>query len=182
MKSKHAVIIGGGLGGLAVALRLAARKWSVTVCEQGAGFGGKMNFWSEQGFRFDTGPSLITMPWVFADLFTAAGAAIEDHLEFVPLHPISEYIYPDGAQFAYSASMPEWLETVRNLDPRDIDGFLRFMNLGARLYEVSKDTFLRRRPFDWPRATDARTLRHLPWRYGWGNYHKTVVEHFHSPH
>src|SRR5262245_7150527 len=182
MKSKHAVIIGGGLGGLAVGLRLAAQKWSVTLCEQGPSFGGKMNFWSDRGFRFDTGPSLITMPWVFADLFTAAGAAIEDHLEFVPVHPISEYVYPDGAQFSYSASMPEWLETVRNLDARDVDGFLRFMNLGARLYEVSKDTFLRRRPLDWPRPIEARILRHLPCRYAWGNYHKTVVAHFRSPH
>ncbi|HKQ77643.1 MAG TPA: phytoene desaturase family protein [Blastocatellia bacterium] len=182
MKSKHAVIIGGGLGGLAVALRLAARNWSVTVCEQGAGFGGKMNLWSERGFRFDTGPSLITMPWVFADLFAAAGAAIEDHLEIVPVHPISEYIYPDGAQFTYSASMPEWLETVRNLDARDVDGFLRFMNLGARLYEISKDTFLRHRPLDWPRASSLKPLRHLPCRYGWGNYHKTVIANFRSPH
>jgi len=186
MISKRAVIIGGGLGGLAVALRLAAHGWSVTVCEQGASFGGKMNQWDEHGFRFDTGPSLITMPWVFADLFTAAGAEIEDHLEIVPVHPISEYIYPDGARFTYSASMPEWLETVRNLDVRDVDGFLRFMNLGARLYEISKDTFLRRRPLDWPRlanrAVGAKTLRHMPWRYGWGNYHKTVAAHFRSPH
>jgi len=182
MKSKRAVIIGGGLGGLAVALRLAVRGWSVTVCEQGASFGGKMNQWNERGFRFDTGPSLITMPWVFADLFTAAGAAVEDHLEIAPVHPISEYIYPDGVRFAYSTSMPEWLETVRNLDTRDVDGFLRFMNLGARLYEISKDTFLRRRPSDWPGVTDGKALRHLPWRYGWGNYHKTVAAHFRSPH
>ncbi len=182
MKSKNAVVIGAGLGGLAVALRLAARNWSVTVCEQGASAGGKMNFWSEQGFHFDTGPSLITMPWVFADLFAAAGASIEDHLEFVPVHPICEYNYLDGVKFNYSASMPEWLETVRNLDPRDVDGFLRFMRLGARLFEVSKETFLRRRPLDRPRLTDAKALRHLPLRYGWGNYHKTVVSHFRNPH
>jgi phytoene desaturase len=182
MKSKRAVIIGGGLGGLAAALRLAAQGWSVTVCEQGTSFGGKMNSWSERGFRFDTGPSLITMPWVFSELFAAAGSAIEDHLELLPIHPISEYIYADGARFTYSASMPEWLETIRELDPRDVDGFLRFMRLGAQLYEVSKDTFLRRRPLDWPRATDARLLRHLPLRYGWGNYHQTVAAHFRSPH
>jgi phytoene desaturase len=182
MKPKRAVIIGGGLGGLAVALRLASCGWSVTVCEQGETFGGKMNLWVERGFRFDTGPSLITMPWVFADLFNVAGAAIEDHLEFVPVYPISEYIYPDGARFVYSASLPEWLETIRNLDARDVDGFLRFINLGARLYEVSKETFLRRSPLDWPRVTDGKVLRRLPLRYGWGNYHKTVAAHFRSPH
>jgi phytoene desaturase len=181
MKPKHAVIIGGGLGGLAVALRLAARGWSITVCEQGGGFGGKMNFWSERGFRFDTGPSLITMPWIFSELFSAAGSRIEDHLEMIPVHPISEYIYPDGTRFTYSASMPEWLETVRQLEPRDVEGFLRFIKLGSRLYEISKDTFLRRRPLEWPRFTDGRIFKHLPWRHGWGNYHKTVVAHFKSP-
>lgn len=181
MREKRAVIIGGGLGGLAVAVRLAAQGLRVTVCERSGSFGGKMNSWSEQGFRFDTGPSLITMPWIFAELFEAAGSRIEDHLEVIPVHPISEYIYPDGTRFAYSASMPEWLETVKQLDRRDVDGFLKFLRLGSQLYEVSKETFLRRRPFDWPRGADGKVLRHMPWRYGWGNYHKTVVSHFRSP-
>ena len=182
MREKRAVIIGGGLGGLAIAVRLAAQGLRVTVCERSGSFGGKMNTWSERGFRFDTGPSLITMPWIFAELFAAAGRRIEEHLDVVPVHPISEYIYPDGTRFTYSASMPEWLETVRQLDGRDVDGFLKFLRLGSQLYEVSKETFLRRRPFDWPRVTDGRVLRHMPWRHGWGNYHKTVTAHFRSPH
>lgn len=182
MRERTAVIIGGGLGGLGVALRLAARGWRVTVCEQGASFGGKMNRYEVAGFRFDTGPSLITMPWVFAETFAAAGSRIEDHLELVPVHPLSEYIYADGTRFTYSAALPEWLSTVKNLEPRDVDGFLRFLKLGAQLYEVSQATFLRRRPLDWPRATDAAALKHMPWRYGWGNYHATVAAHFHSPH
>lgn len=181
MQKKQAVVIGGGLGGLAVALRLAAQGWAVTVCEQGASFGGKMNLWREQGFRFDTGPSLITMPWIFAELFSSIGSDIKDHLELIHVHPISDYIYPDGVKFSYSASMPEWLGTLKNLDARDAEGFLRFLKLGAQLYEVSKDTFLRRRPLDWPRVTDASVLKHMPWRHGWGNYHKTVAAHFHSP-
>lgn len=181
MQKKQAVVIGGGLGGLAVALRLAAQGRAVTVCEQGGSFGGKMNLWNEHGFRFDTGPSLITMPWIFAELFSAAGSDIKDHLELIQVQPISDYIYPDGTKFSYSASMPEWLGTVRNLDPRDAEGFLRFLKLGAQLYEVSKHTFLRRRPLDWPSLTDVSTLKNMPWKYGWGNYHDTVAAHFHSP-
>src|SRR5436190_13721131 len=122
MKSKRAVIIGGGLGGLAVSLRLAALGWQVTVCEQGQSFGGKMNHFSAQGFRFDTGPSLITMPWVFEELFAAAGSRLRDHVELIPLHPLAEYIYDDGTRFTYTTSMPDWLQTVRNLEPRDVDG------------------------------------------------------------
>jgi phytoene desaturase len=182
MRKRRAVIIGGGLGGLALSIRLASKGWSVTVCEQGESFGGKMNSWCAEGFRFDTGPSLITMPWIFAELFSAAGSAIEDHLELVPVQPICEYLYPDGTRFVYTSSMPEWLQTVRQLERGDVGGFLRFMKLGAQLYEVSKETFLRRRPLDWPRLTDRRVLKHFPWRYGWGNYHRTVAAHFKSPH
>jgi len=179
---KRAVIIGGGLGGLAASLRLAARGWQVTVCERGATFGGKMNTWSERGFRFDTGPSLITMPWVFEELYRIAGSSMRDHVELVRIDPLSDYVYADGTRFTYSASMPEWLETVRNLEPRDVGGFLKFMELGARLYEVSKETFLRRRPIDRPDSRSLAAMRHMPLRHGWGNYHRTVAAHFKSPH
>jgi phytoene desaturase len=181
MKQRRVAVIGGGLGGLAVALRLSAQGHNVTVCEQGASFGGKMNRRSEQGFRFDTGPSLITMPWVFADLFAAAGSTIEDHLEIIPVHPISEYIYPDGTRFTYSASMAEWFATPRQIEANGVDGFLRFLKLGSQLYEVSKETFLRRRPLDWRGVNGSNVLRHRPWRHGWGNYHRTVAAHFKSP-
>ena len=131
---KRAVIIGGGLGGLATALRLAASNWRVTVCEQGRSFGGKMNSWEEEGFRFDTGPSLITMPWVFAELFKACGAVMEEHIELLPVSPLADYVFADGTRFTYSTRLPEWLEVIRQLEPRDVDGFLKFMELGARLF------------------------------------------------
>ena len=138
MGQKRLVIIGGGLGGLAAGLRLAARGWRVTVCEQGGSFGGKMNSWSERGFRFDTGPSLITMPWVFASLFEAAGSSLAEHLTLVPLDPIAEYVYPDRTRLTYTASLPDWLGEVRRLDRRDTAGFLGFLELGARLFAVSE--------------------------------------------
>ena len=67
MKTRNAVVVGGGLGGLAAGVRLRAAGWQVTICEAGPTFGGKMNTWSKDGFTFDTGPSLITMPWVSSD-------------------------------------------------------------------------------------------------------------------
>lgn len=179
---KRAIIIGGGLGGLATGLRLAGQGWDVTICEAGPTFGGKMNTWNAGGFRFDTGPSLITMPWIFAELFAALGSRMEDHLELVRLDPIAAYSYDDGTQFIHSTAMPDWLPTIRNLEPRDVDGFLRFMELGARLYEISRDTFLRRTPFAPPRLHELPALKHLPLRYAWGNYHRAVAAHFHSPH
>jgi phytoene desaturase len=175
------VVIGGGLGGLAVAVRLAARGARVTICERGETFGGKMNVLSSHGFRFDTGPSLITMPWVFAELFAAAGARMEDHLDLVPVQPLAEYHFACGTRFTYSSWMPEWLETIRQIEPRDVDGFWRFLGLGASLFELSRATFFRRTPWAAPDAEVLRALRRVPIRHGWGNYHRTVAAHFRNP-
>lgn len=182
MKRKSAIIIGGGLGGLATALRLARAGWRVTVCEQGPTLGGKMNRWEQRGFRFDTGPSLITMRWVFEELFEAAGTRMDEHLELVSMHPLAEYVYADGTRFNYTSNLPDWLQTIRQLEPRDVDGFFRFMHLGARLFEVSRETFFRRRPLDAPDLRSLKAMRHMPLRHAWGNYHRTVAAHFRSPH
>ncbi len=180
---RRAVVIGAGLGGLAVALRLAHRGWRVTVCERHHTPGGKMNRWTHGGYTFDTGPSLITMPWVFDELWQAFGARREEDLECVQLQPHAEYRYPDGVRFAYSTSMPEWLPVVRELEGGDASGFFRFMALGARLYALSRATFFKEHPrFSRPDLASLRALRHMPWRQGFGNYHRVVESHFRSAH
>lgn len=181
-QKRRAVVIGGGLGGLATALRLAARGWSVDVCERGGRFGGKMNTFEREGFRFDTGPSLITMPWVFEELFAAAGSTLAEHVTLAPVRPLADYVFDDGTRFTYTSRLPEWLATVRALEPRDCEGFLRFMRLGARLFELSRETFLRRPPLSPPDLRSLAALRRLPLRRAWGNYHSTVAAHFRSPH
>lgn len=179
---RRAVIVGGGLGGLGVAVRLAAGGWRVEVCEQGPRLGGKMNTFERGGFRFDTGPSLITMPWVFEELFEAAGSSLEEHVRLTNVRPLADYVYADGTRFTYTTSLPEWLETVRQLEPRDRDGFLKFMQLGARLYALSRETFLRRAPFEPPDLRSLKALKQFPLRRAWGSYHSTVAAHFRSPH
>jgi phytoene desaturase len=179
---RTAVIIGGGLGGLGVAVRLAARGWRVEVCEQGPRLGGKMNTFERAGFRFDTGPSLITMPWVFEELFEAAGSSLKEHVNLTNVHPLADYVYADGTRFTYTTSLPEWLETVRQLEPRDREGFLKFMSLGARLFALSRETFLRRAPLERPDLRSLKALKQFPLRRAWGDYHSTVAAHFRSPH
>jgi diapolycopene oxygenase len=179
---KRAVVIGAGLGGLAVALRLSMRGWTVTVCEQTGSPGGKMNRWETNGFRFDTGPSLITMPWVFEELFETAGTRLRDHVEPICVHPLAEYYFDDGTHFTHTADLATWLATVRRLENGNASGFLGFMALGARLFEVSKVTFFKQSPLDRPDPSAAKALRHMPLRFGWGNYDRTVCHFFRSPH
>lgn len=182
LAGRRVVVVGSGLGGLAVAVRLAARGARVSVCEQGETPGGKMNRWCRGGFRFDTGPSLITMPWIFEETFAAAGARLEERLELVPLRPLADYTFADGARLTCTTAMPDWLEAIRRIEPRDVDGFWRFLALGARIFELSQATFFRRTPWARPDAAALRALRRVPLRYGWGNYHHTVAAHFRSPH
>lgn len=179
--SLRVAVIGGGLGGIATAVRLAVAGHRVTLCEASPTLGGKMNTWESGGYRFDTGPSLITMPDVFRETFAAAGEQLEDHVELKRLDPIAKYLWGDGTSFLHSTNLPAWLETIRAIEPRDVDGFLRFLKLGARIFEVSQATFLRRpmsAPPDW---RVLRSLKHLPLRHAWGNYARTVQAHFRSP-
>jgi phytoene desaturase len=180
MRRKHAAVIGGGLGGIAIALRLAARGWSVTLFERGARLGGKMGLWERDGFRFDTGPTLITMPSVFAELFEIAGLSFAREVPLVPTHPHATYVFPDGARIVVSSELPEWLVTLRRLGAREADGYLRFLELGARLLAVSRGTFLRQPPLAPLDREGLRAIRHMPLRLGWGNYHRTVERLFGS--
>jgi diapolycopene oxygenase len=182
MEKKKAVVIGAGLGGLAVAGRLAALGWRVTVCEQGVSLGGKMNRWRVAGYTFDTGPSLITMPWVFGELFAALGERAEDHVRFMRVNPMAEYHYPDGTRFAHTGDLPSWLETVRKLSKNDAAGFFGFMALGERLFAVSRETFFKNAPGKRLDLSALRVLPRMPLRWAWGRYHRTVEHFLGSPH
>ncbi len=91
-------VIGAGMGGLAAAARLARSGHEVTVYEQATGHGGKLGTLHRDGFTFDTGPSLLTLPHVYRDLFAATGAPLDDLVEIVPVDPTCRYRFPDGSE------------------------------------------------------------------------------------
>jgi phytoene desaturase len=181
-KGRQVIIGGGGLGGLSAGVHLRLKGFDVTVYEADDRVGGRANLIEREGFRYDTGPSLITMPWVFEGLFEACGASMKEHVELVPVKPLADYVFDDGTRFTYSTRLPEWLEVVRQLEPRDVEGFFKFMELGARLFALSRETFLRRPALAPPDARVIKSLRHMPFRNAWGNYHAAVAAHFRSPH
>ena len=91
------VVIGAGLGGLAVAARLAVRRHDVTILEQAPTTGGKLALYERDGFVFDTGPSLFTLPAVYRDLFLKTGASLEDSVDLQPIDPAFGYHFADGS-------------------------------------------------------------------------------------
>jgi phytoene desaturase len=90
------VVIGAGMGGLAAAARLAALGHRVTVAEQADTHGGKLGTLRRDGFTFDTGPSLLTLPDVYRELFAATGAPLDEVTDIVPVDPVCHYRFPDG--------------------------------------------------------------------------------------
>jgi phytoene desaturase len=165
------VVVGAGLGGLAAAARLAAAGHAVTVCEQAPVVGGKLGRYARDGFVFDTGPSLLTLPAVYRDLFLATGGPLADHVELVPVDPVCHYRFADGVEL----DMPNVSRTRIAAAWDDALGggagadWSSFMERAARIWDATRDTFLES-ALDGPRAlvgqarrvADLRTI--APWR------------------
>jgi phytoene desaturase len=92
------VVVGAGIGGLAAAARLATFGHQVTVCEQAESVGGKAGVFTRDGFTFDTGPSLLTLPAVYRDLFIKTGQPIEESIDIVAVDPTCHYRFADGTE------------------------------------------------------------------------------------
>jgi phytoene desaturase len=127
-RGRSAVVIGAGLGGLAVALRLQGQGWDVTVVEQRPAPGGRASRLRTDGFTWDTGPSLITMPWVLEETFAAGGLDLHAEVRMRRLDPLYRIRWAGEARpFDFVASAEGLREEVARFDARDaqrVDGFL----------------------------------------------------------
>lgn len=146
MDPKNVAVIGAGIGGLSAAIHLALAGFRVQVFEQNPQVGGKMGEIRAAGFRWDTGPSVITMRHVFADLFRKAGRRLEDYLTLLPVEPLTRYFYPDGVVFDASRDLPRMLAQITALDERDAAGYLAFLAYAAEIHRVSGPVFIYDRP------------------------------------
>ncbi len=137
------VVVGAGLGGLSAAIRLRAAGHQVTLLEREAIPGGRAGRVTQDNFSFDTGPSIMTMPALVADLFSALGERMEDHLRMTRLDPAYRAVFHDGSVLHIRGSVEGMREEVRNLcGPDEADRFVRFADHLKRLYEAEYDTFI----------------------------------------
>lgn len=166
---KNVIIIGAGIGGLSAAIRLAAAGWNVTVVEQNARVGGKMSEIERDGFRWDTGPSVITMRHVLEDLFTTAGRKLEAYLTLLPVEPLTRYFYPDSTIFDVSSDLNEMTERIAALNPQDVEGYRAYLAYAAQIHRITGPVFIYDQPpslrsfakvpvTDWLKADPFRTM------------------------
>ncbi|HLR90660.1 MAG TPA: oleate hydratase, partial [Balneolaceae bacterium] len=128
MQKKHVIIIGAGIGGLASACLLARSGYRVTVLEKNQTPGGKMQQYSRDGFRFDTGPSLLTMPFLLERLFETCSFSMHEYLTLTELPLLCRYTYPDGTRFDTWPDRQKTREEIRRIAPEDEENYIRFLN------------------------------------------------------
>ncbi len=140
--TKQIIVVGAGIGGLSAAIRLAARGHKVRVLERQERVGGKLNLVEMEGFRFDTGPSLITMPFVLRELFESAGRRMEDYLELVPLDPTCRYFYRDGLTLNTWRDRGRLAAEFALRNPHDGEALQDFLDYAGMLFHAAADPFL----------------------------------------
>ena len=142
MKSEKAIVIGAGIGGLATACLLASDGISTTVFEKNGTPGGKMQEYVNSGFRFDTGPSLLTMPFLLEKLFSRCGRDLSDYLTFTEPEPVCRYFYSDGTQFDSYSDPDKAVIEVEKMAPEDALAYRNFLEYAEKLYSKTADSFL----------------------------------------
>jgi phytoene desaturase len=138
MSERHkdtAIVIGGGFGGLATAIRLQAAGQAVTLVEARQHLGGRAYQLKQDGFTFDMGPSLITAPHLLEDLWKAAGRSLEGDVTLLPLSPFYRIYFHDGRYFDYWGTPAEDEAEIAKFEPRDVEGYRSFLADTQRIYE-----------------------------------------------
>ncbi len=140
--AKTAAIIGAGVAGLTTAIRLAADGWNVRVYEQNERVGGKMGQYEADGFRWDTGPSVITMRHVLEDVFATADRDMNDYLTLQPVEPLTRYFYDDGTVLDASRDLTKMAAQIEQLNERDVEGYLQYLAYAARIHRITGPVFI----------------------------------------
>jgi len=138
------VVIGAGMGGMAVAARLAVKRHDVTVLEQSPTYGGKLGTFERDGFVFDTGPSLLTIPAVYRDLFNKTGAGLDETVELVELEPAFRYRFPDGVTVEMPGADVGRCATALGdaLGGTAYEDWRAFMRRASDIWQVTRRPFL----------------------------------------
>ncbi|MEX0944704.1 MAG: phytoene desaturase family protein [Balneolaceae bacterium] len=139
---KDVIVIGAGIGGLTSAILLAQKGYHVRVFEKNSTPGGKMQERVVDGYRFDTGPSLLTMPFLLEKVFQTCGEDFDDYLQTKEIEPLCRYFYPDHQIFDNYSDRRKSKEQIKHFAPSDVNAYDKFLNQAEKLYNRTSEAFL----------------------------------------
>ncbi len=158
---KKAIVIGAGVAGIASAIRLAVKGYSVDVYEAATQPGGKLSEIRSGEFRFDAGPSLFTMPQYVDELFKLAGKKPEDQFKYIRLDTVCKYFFEDGMELNSYADRNRFASEIENKTQDTAGSVLRFLNKSERIYEITDPVFLQRSLHKWRNYLNLTTLKSI---------------------
>jgi phytoene desaturase len=132
----RAVVIGSGFGGLAAAVRLGARGYDVTVLERRDQPGGRAYVYRQDGFVFDGGPTVITAPFLFEELWALCGRRLADDVKLAPVSPFYRIRFHDGEVFDYTGDAEHMKQQIARMSPEDVSGYERFFEMSRKIFDV----------------------------------------------
>ena len=175
----RALVIGSGFGGLAAAIRLSVRGYKVTVLEKLDRPGGRGRVFSQDGFTFDAGPTIVTAPFLFEELWRMCGRRLEDDVDLRPLSPFYKIRFHDGEEFTYWGEDEAMRAEVARICPSDLEGYERFMQVSKTICEIGFEQ-LGDQPFGSLKDM-ARILPDLFRLSGYRTVHGLVSKHIKHP-
>ncbi|MDJ0721254.1 MAG: phytoene desaturase family protein [Desulfobacterales bacterium] len=134
--SQTALVVGAGFGGIASALRLRSLGYEVTLIDRLNRLGGRAQVFERDGFVYDAGPTVITVPFLFEELFDLFGEKLEDHVELKPLDPWYRIVFSDRKSFDYGGTVADTLKEIERFNPADKQGYLRLLEMSRRIFDV----------------------------------------------
>ncbi len=132
----HSIVIGAGFGGIAAALRLRALGHRVTLLERGASLGGRARVVAQDGFSFDAGPTVLTAPELFSELFALFGKKREDYVDFLPVTPWYRMQFNDGRYLDYGADLEDTVRQAETFAKGDGLGYRKLLAHAEALYKI----------------------------------------------
>jgi phytoene desaturase len=142
MPQQKALIIGAGIAGIATAIRLAVKGYAVEVFEANAYAGGKLSEFEQQGYRFDAGPSLFTMPQYVDELFKLAGKTPSDYFTYQKLDVVCKYFYADGSRLTASADPDKFAAEINRQTGDPTAAVQKYARNSSRIYNITNHVFL----------------------------------------
>ncbi len=132
--AKKIIVIGSGFGGLAASLRLKAKGYDVTLVEKHQDLGGRARVFRKGNFIYDGGPTVITAPYLFEELFSLFNKKITDYVQIVPLDLWYRFVFSDGQTFDYSGNEMSMKKEVKKFSDQDFEGYNNLVNFTERIF------------------------------------------------
>lgn len=142
-KNKTIIVIGGGLGGLSAAISLAQEGYTVSLYEKNDHLGGKLNRLEQDGFGFDLGPSILTMPHIFETLFAGSGKKMKDYVPMQRLNHQWRSFFPDGNVIDLYEDLTDMIEKNDSLSKKDMKQYKKLLEYSKKLYDTTEEGYFK---------------------------------------